>query len=88
MSARFKVLDPFLFIGVFDVVMDLRVEFLYLWVRRRRGAEGFSFKNESFGDFSEVKYHVRYVTLGDMVLCGGDQDLWNKGSLTRGAEGR
>ena len=58
-------------IGDFDVVVDLLVEFLYLWVRRGRGVEGVSFNNESFGDFSEVRYHVRDVTLGDVMLCGG-----------------
>ena len=58
--------------------------FLYLWVRRGRGAEGVSFTNESFGGFSEVRYRVRDVTLGDMVLCGGVEDLVEKG-LTRAA---
>ena len=48
--------------------MDLCVEFLYMWVRRGREAKGVSFNNESFGDFSEVRYHVRDMTLGD-VLC-------------------
>ena len=53
--------------GDFDVVVDLCVEFLYLWVRRGRGAEAISFNNELFGGFSEVWYHVRDVTLGDVV---------------------
>ena len=44
------------------------VEFLYLWVRRGRGAEGVSFNIESSGGFSEVRYHVRNVTLGDVLL--------------------
>ena len=30
-----------------------------------------SFVNESFGDFSKVGYHVRDVTLGDVMFCGG-----------------
>ena len=30
-----------------------------------------SFNNESFGGFSEVRYHVRDVTLGDGVFCRG-----------------
>ena len=50
-------------LGVFDVV-DLCVEFLYMWIRKGRGAEGISFNKESFGGFSEVKYHVRDATLG------------------------
>ena len=64
-------MDPFLTIGDIDVMVDLCVQFLYMCVRRGRRAEGVSFNNESFGDFSEVKYHVRDVTLGDMVFCGG-----------------
>ena len=43
-------------------MLDSCVEFLYLWVRRGRGAEGVSFYKESFGGFSEVRYHVRDVT--------------------------
>ena len=58
-------------IGYFYVVEDLCVEFLYLWVRKGRGAEGISFNNESLGGFSKVRYHVRDVTLGDVVFCGG-----------------
>ena len=70
--ARFNGLDPFLSIGDFDTVMDFCVEFLYLWARRGRGAEGSFFNNESFGSFSEVRYHVRDVTLGgcDLGGCG------------------
>ena len=37
--------------------------------------EGVSFNSETFGGFSEVRYHVRDVTLGDVVLCGCVQDL-------------
>ena len=44
-------------------------------VSRRRGADGVSFNNESFSGFSEVRYHVRDVTLGDVVLCEGVKDL-------------
>ena len=44
--ARFNSLESFLSDGDFDVVVDMCVEFLYLWVRRRRGAEGVSFNNE------------------------------------------
>ena len=64
-------MDQFLSIGDFDVVVALCVEFLYSWVRRGREAEGVSFNNESFSGFSEVRCHVRDVTLGDVVLCGG-----------------
>ena len=52
-------------------MVDLCVEFLYIWVRKGRGVEAVFFNNESFGDFSEVRYHVRDVTLGDVVFCGG-----------------
>ena len=30
---------------------------------------GVFFNNESFGGFSEVRYHVRDVILGDVLLC-------------------
>ena len=63
---------------------DLCVEFLYLLVSRRRGADGVSFSNKLFGGFIEVRYHVRDVTLGDVVLCGGDKDLAEL-ELARGA---
>ena len=63
-------------IGDFDVVVDLWVEFFYVWVRGGSGAEGVSFNNESFGDSSEVRYHVRDVTLGDVVF----RILRNRGS--------
>ena len=43
--------------------MDLCVEFLVMWVRGGRGAEGISFNNDKFGDFSGVMYHVREVTI-------------------------
>ena len=56
-------------------MVELCVEFLYLWVTRGRGAEDVSFNQESFGGFSDVRYHVRDVTLGDVVLCGGVQHL-------------
>ena len=36
-----------------------------------RGAKSVSFDEESFGDFSEVGYHVRDLTLGDVMFCGG-----------------
>ena len=69
-------------------MVDLCVEFLYLLVRRGRGAEtGVSFNNESFSSFSEVRYHVRDVTLGDMVLCGDVRILQNKGSPVLQEEG-
>ena len=58
-----------------------------MWVRRGRGAEGVSFNNESFGGFSKLRYHVRDVTLGDVKLCGGVQELVEK-ELTRAAGGR
>ena len=60
-----------MFIGVFDAVADLCVELLYVWVRGGRGAESVFFNNESFDDSSQVRYHVRDVTLGDVVFCGG-----------------
>ena len=34
-----------------------------------RGAESVSLINESFGDISEVRYHVKDVILGDVVFC-------------------
>ena len=43
---------------LFEVVVGLCIEFLYLWVSRGREADGVSFNNESFGSFSEVRYHV------------------------------
>ena len=49
---------------------DLCIEFLQIWIRWRIGAESVSFDNESFGDFSEVRYHVRVMTLGYVVFCG------------------
>ena len=49
-------------------MVDLCVEFLYIKIRRGRGAESVSFNNESFGGFSEIKNHVRDVTLG-MWCC-------------------
>ena len=52
-------------------MLDLSVEFVYMWVRGERGAWIGSFDNESFGDFSEVGRHVRDVTLEDVVFCGG-----------------
>ena len=72
-------------VGDFDVVVDLCVEFLNLWVRRQRGADGLYFNNnEPFGGFSEARYHVTDVTLGHVGLCGGVQDL-AKQELTRAA---
>ena len=58
-------------IVVFDVVVDLCVEFLYMWVRGGRRTENVYFNNELFGDFSDVRYHVRDVTLWDVVFYGG-----------------
>ena len=49
-------------------MVNLLVKFLYLWFRRGREAVCGSFNKESFGGFSEVRYHVRDVTLGDAVL--------------------
>ena len=72
-------MGPFLSIGDFDVVVDLCVEFLYLWDRMRRGEEDVSFNNESFGGFSVIRYHVRNVTSRNVVLCGGVQDLAEQG---------
>ena len=42
-----------------------------MWVSEGRAAESISFDDESFGDFSLVGCHVREVTLGDVVFCGG-----------------
>ena len=42
-------------------MMDLYVEFVYVWVRGGRGAESVFFDNESFIDFTEDGYHVRDV---------------------------
>ena len=56
------VFGEFLSIWDFDVMVDLCVEFLYLWVRRGRGAEVISFNNELFDGFSEVRYHIRDVS--------------------------
>ena len=66
--------------------MDLCVEFLYMWIKGGRGAESASFDNESFGGFSEVRYHVRDVTLGD-VFWGGVEDFAEQG-FTHAAGGR
>ena len=63
-------MGPFLSIGVCDVVADLCVQFVYMWVSAGRGAESVSFDDESLVDFSEDWYHVRDVTLGDVVFCG------------------
>ena len=65
---------------------DLCVEFVYVWVHGGRGAESVSFDDESFGDFSEVGYHVRDVALGDVVFYEGVQDFAELG-LTRAAGG-
>ena len=35
------------------------------------GVESVSFYDESFGNFSKIEYHVRNVTLGVVVFCGG-----------------
>ena len=40
-----------------------------------RGAENFSFDEESFCDFSEAGYHVWDVNFGDMMFCGGFHDF-------------
>ena len=63
-------------------MVDLCVEFLYLWVSMGRGAEGVSINNESFGVFSVVRYFVR-----DVLLCGALKDLPEQ-ELTRAAGGR
>ena len=76
-------MGPFLSIGDFDVVVHLRDEFLYVLVRRGRGTKAVSFNNESFGGFSEVRYHVRDeilscdVIIRDMTLsCYGCYVIW------------
>ena len=70
-SAWYNSLDTFLSIGIFDIVADLSIDILYMWVREERGAERVSFNNESFGDFREVMYYARNVMLGAVVFCGG-----------------
>ena len=60
---------------------------MYLSVRRGRGTEGVSLNNELFGCFNEVRYHVRDVTLRDVVLCGSVKYLGEHG-LTRATGGR
>ena len=73
-------------IGDSDVVVEICIESLYLWLRRGRGDEGVSFNNKSFGGFSEVRYHDRDVTLRDVMPCGYIEDLTEQG-LTRVAGG-
>ena len=63
-------MGPFLSIGVWDVVADLCVEFVYVWVRGGRRPDSVSFDNELFGDFNEILYHVRDLSLGDVLFCG------------------
>ena len=58
-----------------------------MWFSNQRGAEGVSFNNKSFVGFNKVKYHVRDVTFGEVLLCGGVQDLAEQG-LTRAVGGR
>ena len=61
--------------------------------QRGRGADrdfsiiNVSINDESFGDFSEVRHHVRDITLRDVVLCGVVKDFAEQG-LTRAAGGR
>ena len=50
-------------------------------------SEGVSLNNELFEGFCEVRYHVRDVSLRDVVLCGGVKDFAEQG-LTRAAGGR
>ena len=66
---------------------DLFVDFVYMWVRELRGAKSVSFADELLGDFSEVGRHVRDVTQGNVVFCGGVQDFSEQG-LSRAAGGR
>ena len=42
-----------------------------MWVSEGRGEDSVSFDDESFGDFTEVGYHARDGTFGDVVFCGG-----------------
>ena len=66
---------------------DFCVKFVYMWVSGARGAETVSFDDESLDDFIEVGCHVRDVTLGDVVFCGGVQDFLEL-RLTHAARGR
>ena len=40
-----------------------------MWVRGRKGAESISFDSKLFGNFSEVRYHSRDMTLVDVVYA-------------------
>ena len=48
---------------------------MYMWIHGGRGADIVSVDDESFGDFSEVRNHVRDVTMGDVVFYGGVKDF-------------
>ena len=41
-----------------------------MWFNRPREAENISFDDELFGDFGEVGYHDRDVSLDNVVFCG------------------
>ena len=60
-------MGPFLSIEVCDVVTYSGVEFVYKWVSGGRGSESVSFDDELFGDFREVRCHVRDMIFGG---CG------------------
>ena len=58
-----------------------------MWFRGGRGrlreAETVSFNNKSFGNFNEVRYHARDVTLGNLVFfllrrCKTLRRIWNR----------
>ena len=49
-------------------MVDLSVEFVYMWVSWVRGAVSIAFSNESLDHVGEVGRHVKDVTLGDVVF--------------------
>ena len=51
------------------------------------GGESIAFSNESLGDVAEVGRHVRDVTFGYVLFCGGVKDFAELG-LIRAAGGR
>ena len=54
-------------IGVCDVVADLFIKIVYMWVRGGKRAESVFFDNESLSDFSEVWYYVKDTTMADVI---------------------
>ena len=63
----FYCFGPFLSVRVCDIVVDLSVEFVYMWISKGSGLESITFSNESLGDVGVVRHHVGDVTLGDVL---------------------